>query len=205
MKQAVFIDRDGAICREVGYLRDPLQLQLLPGAADAIRLFNRIGLKTIVITNQSGVARGYLNEDTLAAIHRTMSELLGQNGACLDGIYYCPHHPEGTVNRYRYDCDCRKPATGLLKRAALEHDLRLSGSYLIGDKLTDIECAYRAGVKAILVLTGYGAEEYKTMTASGFMQPAFIAADLLDAAGWIIQDFSFASLEDTDHKIKRDR
>jgi len=205
MKQAVFIDRDGAICKEVGYLRDPSQFQLIPGASDAIRLFNRSGLKTIVVTNQSGVARGYFSEDMIAEVHRTMSNTLGEQGAYLDGIYYCPHHPQGIVDHYRKTCDCRKPATGLLKRAAFDHAIELSRSYLIGDKLTDMECAYRAGVKAILVLTGCGAEERRTMTTPRLEEPAFIAADLLDAARWIIEDSQCRNHGNSDNKIERDR
>ncbi len=168
MKQAVFLDRDGVICREEGYISDPRRLQLLPGSGDAIRLFNRNAITTVVITNQSGVARGFFPEGAIAEMNRAMTERLEEQGACLDGIYYCPHHPEGIIESFRKVCDCRKPATGLLTRAARDHGIDLSRSYLVGDKRSDMECACRAGVKGILVLTGYGAEEYRLMSpASG--------------------------------------
>lgn len=205
MKRAVFVDRDGAICKEVGYMSEPSQFELLPGAAHAIGILNRSGLKTIVVTNQSGIARGYFSEDQLAAIHRHMTGLLGESGAHLDGIYYCPHHPQGTIDSYTITCDCRKPAPGLLRRAAFEHGLELSRSYLIGDKITDMECARRAGMKGILVLTGYGALEQRTITESPLMQPAFIADDLLAAVTWIIQDIQGTGRGNTDNKTERYR
>jgi D,D-heptose 1,7-bisphosphate phosphatase len=201
-KQAVFLDRDGVICREEGYLSDPRRLQLLPGSGDAIRLFNRNALTTVVITNQSGVARGFFPEAAIAEMNCTMKELLEEYEASLDGIYYCPHHPEGIIESYRKECDCRKPAAGLLMRAAQDHGIDLSRSYLVGDKRTDMECACRAGVKGILVLTGYGAEEYRLMPPAPGAKPVFVAQDLLDAARWIIQDIRSPNHEDTDRQAE---
>ena len=188
MERAVFLDRDGVISEEVGYLGDSDRLLLIPRAADAVKLLNQSGLKTIVITNQSGVARGYFSEEMLGDIHRKMEELLSDHGASLDGIYYCPHHPEGTVATFRRECDCRKPAVGLLIKAAKEHSVDLASSYLVGDKRSDMECAHRAGVKGILVLTGYGRDELKKSNGVPLVQPAFVAADVLDAARWIIKE-----------------
>ena len=188
MERAVFLDRDGVISEEVGYLGDSDRLLLIPRAADAVKLLNQSGLKTIVITNQSGVARGYFSEEMLGDIHRKMEELLSDQGASLDGIYYCPHHPEGTVATFRRECDCRKPAVGLLIKAAKEHSVDLPSSYLVGDKRSDMECAHRAGVKGILVLTGYGRDELKKVNGVPLVQPAFVAADVLDAARWIIKE-----------------
>jgi D-glycero-D-manno-heptose 1,7-bisphosphate phosphatase len=202
MKQAVFLDRDGVIIREEGYISDPRRLQLLPGSGDAIRLFNRSAITTVVITNQSGVARGFFSEGAIAEMNRAMTERLEEQGACLDGIYYCPHHPEGIIESFRKVCDCRKPATGLLTRAARDHGIELSRSYLVGDKRSDMECACRAGVKGILVLTGYGAEEYRLMSTAPAAKPVFVADDLLDAARWIIHDIRSPNHEDTDSQAE---
>jgi D-glycero-D-manno-heptose 1,7-bisphosphate phosphatase len=205
LRRAVFLDRDGVICREVDYMRDSRQLQLIPGAADAIRLFNQSGLAAVVVTNQSGVARGFFDEETVAALNRVMRERLEERGAQLDAVYYCPHHPDGVVEKYSIACDCRKPATGLLRQAADECILDLKRSYLVGDKLSDIECAGGAGVKGILVLTGYGAEESKRIDRTPGVHPAFIAADLREAAGWILNDLRSSNHEDIDRQAERDR
>ena len=202
MRRAVFLDRDGVICREEGYISDPRRLQLLPGSGDAIRLFNRNALTAVVITNQSGVARGFFPEAAIAEMNRAMKERLEEQGACLDGIYYCPHHPEGIIESYRQVCDCRKPAAGLLMRAARDHSIDLSRSYLVGDKRTDLECACRAGVKGILVLTGYGAAEYRLMPPDPGAKPVYVAEDLLDAARWIIHDIRSPNHEDTDSQAE---
>ncbi len=205
MRRAVFLDRDGVICTEEAYLSDPRKMRLIPGAADAIRLFNQSGLAAVVITNQSGVARGFFTEETVAVLNRTMHERLEAQGARLDAVYYCPHHPEGAVDKYRLACDCRKPATGMLRQAANECNLDVERSYLVGDKLSDIECAGRAGVKGILVLTGYGAEECKRLDQTPGVLPAFIAADLREAAGWILNDLRSSNHEDIDRQAERDR
>ena len=188
MESAVFLDRDGGISEEVGYLGDSDRLRLMPQAADAVKLLKQNGFKTIVITNQSGVARGYFSEQALGDIHRKMEQFLSAQGATLDGIYYCPHHPEGTVDAYRRECDCRKPATGLLIKAAGEHGVDVTSSYLVGDKRSDMECAHRAGATGILVLTGYGRDELKNVNGVAVAQPSYVAADVLDAARWIIKD-----------------
>lgn len=205
MNRAVFLDRDGVICREAGYVSDPRKLQLLPGADDAVRLFNEFGITTVVVTNQSGVARGFFPEESIGIINSSMKELLRGRGAHLDGIYYCPHHPEGIVATYRKECDCRKPATGLLRRAANDFNIDLSRSYLVGDKLSDMECARRAGSKGILVLTGYGAAEYRRIDGTPGMNPAFVASDLLEAARWVINDIRSLTHEDIDNQAERDR
>ena len=204
MRRAVFLDRDGVICTEESYISDPRQLRLIPGAVEAIRLFNQSGLAAVVITNQSGVARGFFPEEAIADMNLAMKELLKEYGACLDGIYYCPHHPEGIIEPYRKECDCRKPAAGLLMRAARDHGIDLSRSYLVGDKRTDLECACRAGVKGILVLTGYGAEECKHIDHAPGVHPAIIAADLREAAGWILKDLRSSNHEDIDRQAERD-
>ena len=205
MERAVFVDRDGVISEEVGYISDVEHFRLIPKSAEAVKLINQRGLKIIVITNQSGVARGYFSEEVLGHINRKMEQLLSDQGALLDGIYYCPHHPEGTVEAYRVECDCRKPATGLLIQASQEHAIDLSSSYLVGDKRTDIECAHRAGAKGILVLTGYGKDELSQIDSAALAHPEYVAADLLDAVQWIIKDKASEKPGDPHHKIECNR
>jgi len=188
MNIAVFMDRDGTISEETDYLKDPCDLNILPGALDAIRLINENQIKAVVITNQSGVARGYFSEEMVEKIHLRLMELLGEKGVFLDGIYYCPHHPEVGPPQYRKKCNCRKPALGMLNLASTELEIDLSHSYVIGDKLTDIEPAYKVGAKGILVLTGYGKDEMESLNEGAKRQPHYIARDILEAVNWILQD-----------------
>jgi D-glycero-D-manno-heptose 1,7-bisphosphate phosphatase len=186
----VFLDRDGTINEEVEYLRDVAQLKLIEGAAAAVQLLNAAGLKVVVITNQAAVARGYLTEDGLAGIHRALEDELRLQHAMLDGIYYCPHHPEGT-GVYRRECDCRKPQPGMLRRAAADLQLDLAQSFVVGDKLIDCEAGRRAGCRTVLVRTGYGREHEQTLLnaprePNELRRPDFIADNLLEAARWIL-------------------
>ena len=188
MNIAVFMDRDGTINEERGYLRDPCGLNILPGAVDAIRLINENRIKAVVITNQSGVARGYFSEGMVEKVHLRLRELLGEKGVFLDAIYYCPHLPEVGHPEYRKECNCRKPALGMLNLASTDLEIDLSRSYVIGDKLTDIEPAYEVGAKGILVLTGYGKEQMESLNERSKRQPHYIATDILEAVNWILQD-----------------
>ena len=144
MKRAVFLDRDGLICRDVHHMRSPEQFELLPGAAEGIKMLNELGLKVIVATNQSGIARGYFTEADLERIHQRMLEELAEKGARIDAIYYCPHHPDD-------NCPCRKPRIGMLERAAKDFGLELSQCFIVGDKKLDIEAGRNAGCKSVLV------------------------------------------------------
>lgn len=153
-KPAVFLDRDGTINREVDYLADPAQLELLQGAGEAIARLNRAGYFTVVITNQSGIARGLLTEERLAEIHARLDELLRPFEAHIDAYYYCPHHPDIGESPYRRDCDCRKPKPGMFERAAREHDLDLSSSFAVGDSPRDLQAAAALQVPGYLVETG---------------------------------------------------
>lgn len=182
-RPAVFIDRDGTIIEEVGYLSDPDEIVLLPGAAGAVRALNEAGFLVIVITNQAGIARGYFDSEVVEAIHERLSEKLEKDGAFIDAFYYCPHHPE-YPNKDLGECDCRKPLPGMLLRAARELDIDLSNSYMIGDTAKDIEAGLRAGCKSILVLTGYGREEKSKLT----QEPFDIAETLHDAAHRILNE-----------------
>ncbi len=183
---AVFIDRDGTLSEEVGYVNHPKRLRLLPGSAEAIRLLNEAGLRAVVVTNQSGVARGYFSEDVLQAVNAELVAQLKAAGAFLDGLYVCPHHPTEGKPPYRAACRCRKPEPGLLHRAAEELRLDLEDSYMVGDKISDVETGSRAGMTSILVLTGYGRGESEYRRPSWPCMPDHVADDLLDAVRWIL-------------------
>ncbi|OAG27333.1 D-glycero-beta-D-manno-heptose 1,7-bisphosphate 7-phosphatase [Thermodesulfatator autotrophicus] len=180
MRPVIFLDRDGTINEEVNYLKDPKDFHLLPGVPEAISLFNQAGFAVVVLTNQSGIARGYFSLETLEAIHQKMNQELSSQGAFLDGIYFCPHHPEE-------NCECRKPKPGLAKLAAKELGLDLSRSYVIGDRTSDIVLAKNIGGKGILVLTGYGRQELLQTIPTTGIKPDLIAENLLDAAKKIIK------------------
>ncbi|MEK7378636.1 MAG: HAD family hydrolase [Candidatus Binatota bacterium] len=180
---AVFVDRDGTLIREIGYLSRLEQIEILPLVPEAIQLFHQQGLKVAVITNQSAVARGIITEDKLQQIHKELAAQLARRGAFLDGIYYCPHHPTEGMAPYRISCSCRKPNAGLAERAAAELNLDVSRSYVVGDQSSDMALAARIGAKGVLINAegdrGHGQE-------SGV---AFLTVeDLWEAARWVIQD-----------------
>jgi len=178
MRPAIFLDRDGTLNVEVGYLRSPDELCLIEGAAEALKQLHAAGYALIVVTNQSGIARGYLTPETLEAIHARLCAELAAQGAWLDGIYACPHHPND-------DCDCRKPRSSLYLQAAREHGLDLSRSLMIGDKHSDLSAAKNLGMASILVRTGYGDQQHEIIAQWNDYQPAYIADDLRDAARWL--------------------
>ena len=186
MSPAIFLDRDGTICEEVGYLGDPDRLRLLPGSARAIRLINESPYRAVVVTNQAGVARGLFPESRILEVNDRLRELLALEDARVDGLYYCPHHPDHGEPPYRARCGCRKPETGMIDQAASEMTLHLPGSYLIGDKRVDVQCAQAAGMKGVLVRTGYGAEELENREAWTCDPPHIIADDLLAAVERIL-------------------
>jgi len=178
-ERAVFLDRDGVINEEVNYLCRPEDFRLLPRAAAAIRLLRKHGWRVIVVTNQSGVARGYYSEADVAAIHERMRRDLSRAKTQVDGIYFCPHHPDD-------GCDCRKPGTLLFQRAAADFGLDLTASYYVGDKLTDLLPGQALGGHTILVLTGYGQQERLVAEQQG-LEADYVAADLYSAAQWIVR------------------
>jgi D-glycero-D-manno-heptose 1,7-bisphosphate phosphatase len=161
-KQAVFLDRDGTLNVEKEYLYQPEEFEFTPGAIEAVRLLNRAGYLVVVVTNQSGVARGYYGEEEVVRLHHYIDTLLQAGGACVDAWYYCPHHPGGKPP-YNLECGCRKPLPGMLQQAAADLCLDLSRSWMVGDKITDIEAGLAAGCKPVLVLTGYGTEAQVTL------------------------------------------
>ena len=176
----MFLDRDGTITEEVGYLNHLSRLKLLPGAALAIRRLNEAELSVIVVTNQSGVGRGYFPEDLVREVHQRMIVELREEGARLDAVYYCPHiSADG--------CNCRKPRTGMLQDAARGLGLDLKHSFVVGDRHGDIELAHRAGAHSILVRTGYGEGELAWHAKNWPQPPEFVAVDLPDAVDWILR------------------
>ena len=181
------MDRDGTINEEVGYMNHLERFTLLPRVGQAIRLLNQHEIKTVIITNQSGVARGYFPESLIHQVHQKMEGLLKGEGAQLDGIYYCPHHPDVGEPPYRQKCQCRKPATGLVEKAVRELNIDLSQSYMIGDRGVDIEFGHKFGVKKILVLTGYGKGEWEYYRDQWKVKPDYVALGLYEAVQWILQ------------------
>jgi D-glycero-D-manno-heptose 1,7-bisphosphate phosphatase len=186
-RRAVFIDRDGTISEEVGYVNHPSRYRVFPYAAEAIKQLNEAGWLAVLITNQAGVARGYFTEDVIGAVHTLLAQELERGGARLDAIYYCPHHPSVGEPPYRLDCDCRKPRPGLIRRAADELDIDLAASWMVGDRYSDTELARNAGTRAALVLSGYGRGEWEYQRGAWRHQPDLVAENLLEAVRTITE------------------
>lgn len=183
-ERAVFLDRDGTINEEVNYLGRTDRFQLLPDAAEGIKILNALGLKIIVVTNQAGVARGYFTEATVRRLNRHMVQMLQAQGARIDAVYYCPYHPDAEIGRYRSEADCRKPRPGMLVQAAQAHDLDLRASFLVGDKLTDLQAGRAVGCTTVLVRTGYGGAAERDLPPDRTLAD-HVADTLFDAAQWI--------------------
>jgi D-glycero-D-manno-heptose 1,7-bisphosphate phosphatase len=186
MNRAVFLDRDGTVTEEVGYLTSLDMLKLVRGAGAAIKRLNEAGYKVVLVTNQSGVARGYFPESLVDDAHDLLRRMLMEDGALLDGIYYCPHHPSAGNTKYTIICDCRKPETGLLDRAARDLAIDLKQSFMIGDKWSDIELGHRAGMRSILVRTGFSPDDPGNKRPAHVGDPDLTAHDLAEAVQWII-------------------
>jgi D-glycero-D-manno-heptose 1,7-bisphosphate phosphatase len=184
---AIFIDRDGTISEEVGYVNHPARYRVFPFSAEAVRMINDAGRLAVLVTNQAGVARGYFKEELIHAVHDQLARELATGGARLDAIYYCPHHPSVGEPPYRLDCDCRKPRPGLLKRAAAELDIDLARSWTVGDRYGDTELARNAGTRAALVLTGYGRGEHEYQRDAWRHRPDLVAENLLEAVREILR------------------
>jgi len=180
LRSAVFLDRDGTMSEEVGYLNHASRFRMFPFATAAIRRFNQAGVPVIVVTNQSGVGRGYFPESLVQAVHEVMTQQLAAGDARVDAIYYCPHIATD-------QCSCRKPLIGMLQRAAEKHALDLERSFVVGDRYVDLQLAAAAGARGILVRTGYGAGELLWHGATWTVKPDFIAEDLTEATDWILR------------------
>ncbi|HEX8097659.1 MAG TPA: HAD family hydrolase [Pyrinomonadaceae bacterium] len=186
-RRAVFIDRDGTISEEVGYVNHVSRYRVFPYSAEAVRLLNESGRLAVLVTNQAGVARGYFAEELINSVHGILREELARGGARLDAIYYCAHHPNVGEPPYRVDCDCRKPRPGLIKRAAEELDIDLAQSWTVGDRYSDIEVARNAGTRSAFVMSGYGRGEWEYQRAGWKHRPDLVAEDLLQAVRRIIK------------------
>lgn len=177
-RKAVFLDRDGTIVAHEPYLSSPDQLKLLPNATRGIRRFKEYGYLIIVVTNQSGIARGFFGEKHLMLIHKKLQSMLQNEGVEIDDIYYCPHHTEGVVEQYKIDCDCRKPKPGMLLDAARKHHIDLPHSLMIGDSETDMMAGKNAGCRCVLIRNN-GVDE---TSAAPMTDTDYIVKDLLEAA-----------------------
>jgi D-glycero-D-manno-heptose 1,7-bisphosphate phosphatase len=186
-RRAVFMDRDGTISEEVGYVNHPSRYKVFPYSAEAVKLLNESGWLAILVTNQAGVARGYFTEDVITAVHNVLSQELEKKGARLDAIYYCAHHPTVGEEPYRFACNCRKPKPGLIERAVQEFDIDVQQSWMIGDRYSDIELARNAHVRAGFVLSGYGRGEWEYQRAAWQHEPDMVAEDLLEAVRKIVR------------------
>jgi D-glycero-D-manno-heptose 1,7-bisphosphate phosphatase len=181
LRRAVFLDRDGTIGEELGYVNHIDRFQIFPYAAESIRELNRAEIPVIVVTNQSGIARNIFPESLVHEVHKKMVAELAAGGAWIDGIYFCPHKSEDA-------CECRKPNPGLLERAAREHSLDLTSSWIVGDRYADLEMGHAAGSRGILVMTGYGRGEYELHRATWPRQPDGLAENLKHAVRNILQN-----------------
>jgi D-glycero-D-manno-heptose 1,7-bisphosphate phosphatase len=183
VNRGVMLDRDGTLIEEVGYLDRLDRIRVFPDSIDAVRLLNRAGYKVIVVTNQAGVGRGYFDEPFVDETHRAITTMLGEGGATIDAFYYCPHHPDAEVEAYRAICDCRKPQPGMIRRAAADHGLDLSRSFIVGDRSGDLDAGTAVGARGILVRTGYGYRHEAAARTHG----AFVADHLMQAVSWILR------------------
>jgi D-glycero-D-manno-heptose 1,7-bisphosphate phosphatase len=178
LHKAIFMDRDGTVSEEIGYMMSASLYRPFPWTGPAIRKINDSGMKAILVTNQSGIERGYFPESLVHEVHDLLRADLARHNARLDAVYFCPHHPET-------GCDCRKPRPGMLLRAQQEFKVNLGESYMIGDRYLDVDVAYAAGVRSVLVMTGNGREEYEKYQGLP-QQPHFVAENLLEAVESII-------------------
>ena len=185
-RPAVFIDRDGTISEEVGYVNHPSRFRVYPYSSEAIRILNDAGWLAIVITNQAGVARGYFSEDVIHKIHDQLTRDLQNESAKLDAIYYCAHHPSVGEPPYRSDCDCRKPKTGLIQQAAKDFEIDLEVSWMAGDRYSDVELARNAGLRSAFVLSGYGRGEWEYQSQVWAHRPDLVCENLLEAVKSIV-------------------
>ena len=185
-RPAIFMDRDGTLSHEIGYVNHASRFQLFPWAVDAVRLVNRAGWAAVLVTNQAGVARGYFPESVIHEVHARVQAALGAGDARLDGLYVCMHHPSAGEPPYRQDCECRKPRPGMLLRAQRELDLDLARSWVVGDRHGDLQVAWNAGARGALVKSGYGLGEWVHHAPRWPRQPDLVAEHLLEAVERIL-------------------
>ena len=179
-RKAVFVDRDGTLIVEKGFLSDPDGVEVIPGAIEAVKKLNDEGFAVIVVSNQSGVARGYFGEDAVVKVNDRVKSLFAKGGAKIEALYYCPHYADGSVEEYAIDCPCRKPGTGMVEKAVRE--LNVVPAFVIGDRKSDVELGKNLGVPAVLVLSGYGKEQPDEVVKMA----DFVAEDISSAVDWIL-------------------
>jgi D-glycero-D-manno-heptose 1,7-bisphosphate phosphatase len=184
LSKAVFLDKDGTLVEDVPYNVDPALIQLSEGALEGLHLLQDQGYQLFVVTNQSGVARGYFEEQALAIVENKLQELLSMADIHLAGFYYCPHHPNGSVQKYSVECFCRKPQPGMLQKAALEHRIHLAASWMVGDILNDVEAGNHAGCRTVLIDNG-NETEWKMNPRR---HPDFTVKNLYEAASTIANE-----------------
>ena len=185
-RPAIFMDRDGTLSHEIGYVNHASRFQLFPWAVDAVRLVNRAGWAAVLVTNQAGVARGYFPESVIHEVHGRVQAALAAGDARLDGLYVCMHHPSAGEPPYRQDCECRKPRPGMLLRAQRELDLDLARSWVVGDRHGDLQVAWNAGARGALVKSGYGLGEWVHHAPRWPRQPDLVAEHVLEAVERIL-------------------
>jgi D-glycero-D-manno-heptose 1,7-bisphosphate phosphatase len=185
--RCVFLDRDGTINYDTHYLNDPDNARILKGVTSALRRLKKAGFLLIIISNQSGIARGYIKESALKKINSKITAMLLEKGIKIDRLYYCPHHKDGKIAKYRMECDCRKPGPGMILNARRDFDIDLENSFMVGDMEADIGAGKNAGLKgSVLVLTGHGMETFKKKKELKY-KPDYIAKNLNEAASWILK------------------
>ena len=184
--KAAFLDRDGTIIVEKGYLSDSAQIELIPGSAAAIRRLNKAGYLVFGLSNQSGVARGFFTVQAVLSVNRRVMEMVSKEGAKIEEIYFCPHHPQGTVAEYAVTCECRKPATGMVEKVKGKYTIEPAKTLVIGDKCVDVELGRAIGARSALVKTGFGISEMEKIRSDGLIEPDVYAKDLSEAVELLI-------------------
>ena len=195
MRPAVFLDRDGTLIQDVGYLSRVEDVHWFPFSIDAVRLLNRAGFLVCITTNQGGIGLGFYGADLVRRVHREMAAAVEASGGRLDALFFCPHHPLAVHDDLRIACDCRKPRPGMIHQATAQFDIDLSQSFVVGDKSADIGLATSVGARGILVKTGYGQAEVQRHEGA-VPGAAFVAETVLEAASWILTQAGFPKKED---------
>lgn len=188
LRPAIFLDRDGTVTDEVGYINHISRAKVYPFAAEAVRMLKSTGLPVIIVTNQSGVGRGYFTEEIVGQVHSMVQDTLQAAGTSIDAFYHCPHHPGAVVEKYRRECRCRKPGTGMPEEAAEKFGIDLSRSYVVGDTYRDMKMGFAIGARTIMLMTGYGRGEYEYRRGEWSRMPDLMAENLLEAAKLILQE-----------------
>lgn len=193
LRPAIFLDRDGTVTDEVGYINHISRAKIYPYAPEAVRMLKSTGLPVIIVTNQSGVGRGYFTEEIVDQVHRMVQDALEAAGTSVDAFYFCPHHPSAAIDSYRQECSCRKPGTRMPEQAAEQFGIDLGSSYMVGDTYRDMQMGFNIGARTILLMTGYGRGEYEYRRHNWPRMPDLIAQDLLDAARLVLKELNGAA------------